>query len=158
HLAAAHATEDDHAAAATCWERVVALKPDLAAGHVELGSALRSQGQTTAAAECFRRALELDPGNLDAVLYQGGLEEELGNMAGAAALFRQARVLCPEAPAPLGELANLLRGRLPEADRQALADRLADATLSPRRRSNLLFGQAQVLDADGAYAGAAACL
>jgi hypothetical protein len=52
----------------------------------------------------------------------------------------------------------LLRGKLPDADRAALEQRLADAKLPPGVRFPLLFGMAQVHDARGEYAAAAACL
>jgi hypothetical protein len=59
----------------------------------------------------------------------------------------------------LSRLAILLRGKLPEPDRQAIRDlldspRWADAPA----RGPMLYGLAQVLDASGDYAQAAACL
>ncbi len=158
YLANAHAADEDHAAALPCWERIVALQPAQATPHNELGWALQEEGRLAEAAACYRRALELQPGHLDALLNQGGLHEELGELAQAEACYRRARSAQPAAAAPLARLATMLRGRLPEADRQAIPARLQRPGARAPARGPLLFGLAQVLDVRGDYAGAAACL
>jgi tetratricopeptide (TPR) repeat protein len=157
-LADAHAAEEDSAAALSCRERVVALRPTQAGAHSELGWALQDVGRLTEAAACYARALELQPDHAGALLHQGGLHEELGQLDQAEACFRRARTLYPQAAEPLARLATLLRGRLPDADLQALGARLDDPALPDGARGTLLFGLAQVQDARGAYAEAAACL
>ncbi len=167
-LANAHDADEDHAAALSCWQRVVELNPTFATGHNHLGWALQQEGRFAEAAACYRRALELQPRYLDALLNQGGLHEELGDMAEAEACYRRAQALHPRAPGPLARLALLLRGKLPEADRDAIEAQLgrsergraSDRSLPPRSpaRAPLLFGLAQVLDAQGEYAAAADCL
>jgi hypothetical protein len=52
----------------------------------------------------------------------------------------------------------MLRGKLPDADRALLEDRLADPKLGKGYRARLLFGLAHVLDARDDFAGAARCL
>jgi tetratricopeptide (TPR) repeat protein len=158
YLANAHAAELDAAAALPCWQRIVALQPTQAGGHSELGWALQDEGRMAEAAECYHRALELQPGHLDALMYSGDLHEELGELAQAEAYYRQAQSTHPWAPAPLGRLATLLRGKLPETDAQDLDARLQRLSARAPARGPLLFGRAYVLDARGDYAQAAACL
>lgn len=158
HLANAHVAEEDYAAALPCWERIVELQPARAGGHSDLGWALQEEGRLTEAAACYRRALELQPNHLDALLNQGGLHEELGEMAQAETSYRKARTAHAWSPAPLSRLATLLRGKLPDSERGFIQTGLQ--RLGPRApaRGPLLFGLAQVLDAQGDYAGAAECL
>jgi tetratricopeptide (TPR) repeat protein len=157
-LANAHADDEDYASAIPCCERIVALKPDHPQAHTDLGSAMLEEGRIAEAAACFRRALERQPDHVNALMKQGGLHEELGEMAEAEACYRLARDAEPEAPAPLACLATLLRGRLPDADREAVRDRLDDPRLGDGPRANLLFGLAHACDARGERAEAAACL
>ena len=79
-------------------------------------------------------------------------------MAEAEASYRRARAVDLKAPGPLACLATLLRGGLPDADRDAIRSRLDDPELDDGPRSNLLFGLAHACDARGDYAEAAACL
>ena len=166
YLANAHDADEDHAAALTCWQRVVELNPTVATGHNHLGWALRQEGRFAEAGACYRRALELQPHHVDALLNQGGLHEELGELAEAETCYRRAQTLHPRAPGPLARLAVLLRGKLPETDRDAIQRQLGcagagnDQSLPARSpaRGPLLFGLAQVLDARGKYAAAADCL
>ncbi len=88
----------------------------------------------------------------------GGLHEELGEMVEAENCYRRALAIRPQAPAPLACLATLLRGKLPDADRDSLRDRLDDLRLDVGPRGNLLFGLAHACDARGDHAEAAACL
>jgi tetratricopeptide (TPR) repeat protein len=165
YLANAHDADGDHAAVLSCRQRIVELDPTSATGHNRLGWALQEEGRFAEAAACYRRALELHPDFVDALLNQGGWHEALGEMAEAEACYRRARALQPHAPLPLARLALLLRGKLPESDRDAIRVQLGpgggdDQCLPPRSpaRGPLLFGLAQVLDAQGEYAGAADCL
>jgi tetratricopeptide (TPR) repeat protein len=165
YLANAHDADGDHAAALSCRQRIVELDPTSAAGHNRLGWALQQEGRFAEAAACYRRALELHPDFEDALLNQGSWHEALGELAEAEACYRRARTLQPHAPLPLARLALLLRGKLPEGDCDAIRVELRlggsdDQTPPPRSpaRGPLLFGLAQVLDAQGEYAGAADCL
>ena len=107
------------------------------------------------AADCFRRALELRPDHMEALLNQGGLHEELGETTPAEACYRQALSAHPRASEPLARLAALLRGKLPDGERQAARLLVNDPGLTDGPRSTLLFGLAQVEDAGGRYAEAA---
>ncbi len=158
YLADAHAADEDHAAALPCWERIIALQPTQATAHNDLGFAMQEEGRLAEAAACYRRALELQPEHLESLLNQGHLHEELGELAEAEACYRRAQSAHPWAPAPLSRLAMLVRGKLPEADRQAIEERLKVMSATAPARSPLLFGLAQALDARKEYRRAAECL
>jgi tetratricopeptide (TPR) repeat protein len=183
-LADAYDVGEQHAAAGAVWEKIIELTPGHAGAHSALGWSFQQQGRFAEAGDCYRRALELDPRLFAALLNRGSLHEELGELAEAEAVYRQARVLWPDAPNPLARLAQLLRGKLPGADRDAIEAQLAGpaaqclvsaggaippgapaAAAAPAPlpagssgRGPLLFGMAQVLDARGSYARAAECL
>ncbi len=158
YLANAHVANEDFTAAIPCCERLVALKPALATGHNDLGWVLQEEGWLTAAAAAYRQALQLQPNYVAALLNQAGLEEELGEFEQAETSLRRAQAISPRVPTPLARLATLLRGRLPDADREVIRGQLADAQLADGPRCALLFGLAQVHDARGEYAAAADCL
>jgi len=157
-LGDAHAAIEDFTKALPCFQRVVALRPEWALAHSDLGGALQEEGRLSEAGACYRRALELEPELFDGLINQGNLHEELGELVQAEDYYRRARKFYERAPGPLARLAVLLRGRLPDADRQAVRQRLDDTELAPGPRSALLFGLAQVHDARREYAEAAACL
>jgi tetratricopeptide (TPR) repeat protein len=156
-LAKAHGQAEDWAAAVPCCERRVAKKPLDADAHNELGWAYHGEGRHAEAEASYRRALELQPDHLDAWLNLGLLHEELGAMAEAEACYREAETRHPRAPLPLAQRAVLVRGRLPEADRDRLRFEMYRPT-APLVRLNLLFALAHVADARGEHAEAAACL
>ena len=157
-LANAHAADEDYAAAIPCCERLLQFHPDRAGWQNDLGWALQQEGRHDEAAESFHRALELEPEMLDAQINLGSLHEVLGDMVQAEIYYRQAHSQHPEAPRVLALLSHLLRDRLPQADQDAIVARLDDPNLHADARMGLLFGLAQVADAQGDYARAALCL
>jgi tetratricopeptide (TPR) repeat protein len=144
--------------AVACFRRVIELKPDFVEARNNLGCALRDQGKHREAADCFQQILQLRPDFAEAQLGLGSLHEQLGEFPEAEAAFRTALRMQPSLAQPHGCLANLLRGKLPDADRGALEERIADPQLSPESRAELSFALAQVLDARGEYARAAGFL
>jgi tetratricopeptide (TPR) repeat protein len=160
YLADAYGTDDNAPAALPCWERIVALEPEKATAHSGLGRALQEEGWLAEAAACYRWATRLEPDHAETLLNQGGLHEELGDLASAEACYRRLRSIDATALLPLARLATLLRGRLPDPDREAIRVGLNDPRTcgNSSGRGPLLFGLAQVLDAQGDYDGAAACL
>jgi tetratricopeptide (TPR) repeat protein len=154
-LAQAYFSEANYAAAIPCSERLIALKPHDAALHKDLGWLLQLEGRLDEAAACYRRALELQPDQIDALLYQGLLHANWGEPAEAEACYRRAHHAHPQAPGPLAQLANLLGGRLPEADRQAMLTRLGDPAVQGWPRAHLLFALAGGEDERGEYPAAA---
>jgi Tfp pilus assembly protein PilF len=149
---------EEPAEAVACYERAVSLQPDRAATHNSLGWALQEEGHLDEAVEHFHTALRLDPDLGGAQLNLGGVLEELGELTGAEAAFRTALRIQPRYAAAHARLATLLRDKLPDADRAALEERLADAKVSGEPRANLLFGLAHVLEGRGDYTRAAECL
>ena len=83
---------------------------------------------------------------------------ELGRIDEAIASVQEAIRLQPNHAEALWQLARLLRGKLPEADRAFLERRLAEPDLNDADRAKLLFGLAEVCDAKGEYEQAAALL
>src|SRR5207237_4443391 len=122
------------------------------------GWALQEEGRLAEAAEHYRAAAKLPTASGMAQLHLGGVHEELGELTEAESCFRAALCLQPDFALPHGRLATLLRGRLPDPDRAALEERLADPRLGQGPRARMLFGLAHVLDAQGDYARAADCL
>jgi tetratricopeptide (TPR) repeat protein len=157
-LANAHLDAEDHAAAISCFERLAASQPGLAQSHNELGWALQKDGRHAEAAEAYRQALDIQPGFRQALLNQGSLHEVLGEMAEAEGFYRRVLADWPGDPAALANLATLLRGRLPDPDREAVSARLDKPDLADGPHGDLLFAMAYVLDARGESGEAAACL
>ena len=158
-LAQLQGKRDEPGEAMRCWERVLALSPtEKAATHIGLGWALQEEGRLAEARAHYEQAARLEPGSAAAPLHLGGVHAEVGQMAAAEASFRAALRLQPRSAHPHARLAALLRDKLPEADRAALEERLADPRLEPAPRARLLFGLAHVLDARGEYDRAAGCL
>jgi tetratricopeptide (TPR) repeat protein len=157
-LAESYSDEQDYFHAISCWQRVLALAPETGPVHISLGWALHEEGLLTEAGEHYRSAVRLQPNSATAQLHLGGMHEEQGAMAEAEAAFRKAIKLQPSYALPHARLATLLRGKLPDADRMAMEQRLADPKLGRGYRSRMLFGLAHVLDARDDFAGAAHCL
>ncbi|MES2294145.1 MAG: tetratricopeptide repeat protein [Pseudomonadota bacterium] len=112
--------------AVTCYRQVLALKPDLAGAHHNLGNALFGQGNLEQAEASYRRALTLQPGlasarnNLGIILYERDRLDE------AVACYREAIALEPDYAEALNNLGAALcrRGAFDEGEaciRRALA-------------------------------------
>jgi tetratricopeptide (TPR) repeat protein len=157
-LAECYAESEDHSEAIRCWERVLALNPDRTSAHLGLGWDMQEEGRLNEAREHYLLAAKLQPNSASPQLRLGGLYEELGDLAEAESCFRKALQLQPDFTTPLARLATLKRSRLPDADRAVLEKRLTDAQLGDGHRARLLFGLAQVLDAQGDYSRATECL
>ncbi len=162
HLAELHRDLEDAESAIACWEKVVALSPadraELHDAHIGLGCALQDDGRYSEAKEHYEAAAEMQPGTGQSHLHMGSLHEELGDMVEAECAFRYAIHLQPGVAPPYGRLAMLLRGRLPEADVDAIEAFLRDPALDPVPRCHLLFGLAHILDDRAQYSRAAESL
>jgi tetratricopeptide (TPR) repeat protein len=157
-LAELHVDREESAQAIPCYEKGLALCPGRAVTHNALGWVLQEEGRLEEAGVRYREALRLAADFASAQLNLGGLHEEQGELAEAETCFREALRMQPRYALPHARLATLLRGKLPEADRAALEERLADPELGEEPRCNLLFGLAHVLDGQGEYVQAADCL
>src|SRR5205085_3747397 len=80
-----------HADAITHWSRALALNPNFAQAHMNLGNALREEGRVTEAVTHLRRALQLQPSpfthnNLGLALSTLGEREAVAHYQRAIAL------------------------------------------------------------------------
>ena len=157
YLARAHAVGNDLREAVACWQRVLALQPGQPGPHLGLASALEKAGRFAEAAEHLRTALALQPGSAEALVVLGSLCEQRGDLAEAEAAFRAALERDPVRTEAWRRLVRLLRGRVSEADRAALEQRLADPQLPEQDHVDLLFALAAVHDKGGTYDRAADC-
>jgi tetratricopeptide (TPR) repeat protein len=87
-----------YAAAIAAYERALALDPECADAHCNLGSVYFNQSRRSLARACYERALTLVPGHLEAHLNLATLLEEEGQDAGALRHYRRALALDPFAP------------------------------------------------------------
>jgi tetratricopeptide (TPR) repeat protein len=99
------------------YQKAVAIRPDLAETHANLGVAFRQLGRTNEAIAAFRQALALDPGLTGVYLDLGHLLASLGQDGEAVELYRQAGVVNSASAIPAFALGRhwLERGRFAEA-------------------------------------------
>jgi len=101
-----------------CAQTALRLAPDLAEGHIELGTVLQMHDWNWTAAEAsFRRALELAPGSADALRAAAVLARILGRPQQALDLFQRASAFDPLSARThrQGALMYLMLDRLSEA-------------------------------------------
>jgi tetratricopeptide (TPR) repeat protein len=165
--------------AVACYSRILELKPDYAEAHNSLGAALHDQGKLDQSAACYRRALDLRPDYAQAYSNLGITLQQQGRLDEAVACFRQVLQIemgsflsdrkdqqgasgsssRAEALDTLGEafgqLAIILRSRLPDDDLLAIKQLLTQSILRDDGRAALGFALAQTLDARRDYSAAA---
>lgn len=78
------------------YERALALDPDHADAHVNLGRLLHEEGAPAAAEKHYRAALEAEPGHETAAFNLGVALEDLGRIDDAVAVYRKAIALDPD--------------------------------------------------------------
>jgi predicted TPR repeat methyltransferase len=107
----------DYQAAESALERAVALRPDAAGLHNNLGVVLRSLGKGARAEEQFREALRLRPGDTSAEVNLACTLIDSAKYAEAVGVLRAALAKAPEHPEALNNLGTALRqtGRAAEA-------------------------------------------
>jgi tetratricopeptide (TPR) repeat protein len=140
------------------YRQALRLKPNYVNTLNFLGKALRHYGKIEEAIASYQQALSLKPDYADAHNNLGVAHTDLGRFDDAIASFREALRLQPKHAEALSRLTTLLRGKLPEADRAVIEQRLAEPDLKDSDRVKLLFGLAEVCDAKSEYAQAAALL
>jgi len=143
--------------ATACYQRMLKLDPEHAAAHNALGWLLQEAGRLAEAAEHLRRSLALRPEHAIAHVNLGDVYQKLGDFETAEMCFRAALQPEQSAGAALARLALLLGGKLPDADRAHIEDRLARSDAADPARIILLYGLAGVHDAQKRYARAADC-
>lgn len=88
------------------WGNTVAVRPDNARAHNNLGSALWRQGKAEEAAQHFERALELKPIYADAYSNLGNVRLRAGRIEEAVGLYRKALQLKPASASAHNNLGN----------------------------------------------------
>jgi tetratricopeptide (TPR) repeat protein len=157
-LAELQMERQEHALAIPCWERAISLSAHERPGaYISLGWSLQEEGRLSDAIEQYQTALRLQPEAPLARINLGGIHEELGEMDQAEAAYRAAIGAAPGFGLAHAKLATLLRGRMPDGDRAALENRLADPETNSSARARLLFALGLVLDARKEYTRAAEC-
>ena len=155
-VAAVLADTDRLDEAALSYDRALALEPRCVEACVGLGWVRHMQGRAREALALYERALALEPASTKVLVKLGLLLEEMGNDAGAERAFRDAQRCASDGASGHAPLANLLRGRLPEADFARLRQAARAPDVSDAVRADLHFATALVLDARQEYADAAA--
>ena len=145
-------------AAEQIFRQILAVQPDSAEAHANLGVVLKDQGKVDEAVASYRRALELKPELVLTHSNLGNALEEIGDLRGAEDAFRAALRHNPRLAAAHYHLAELLGSRLSPPDLAAQLRLLEDGSLTDAERSLLHFGLARVHDARAEYAPAAAHL
>jgi len=141
-----------------CYQKMLDLDSSPAAIHNALGLLLQDEGRLDESGAHLRSALRLRPDLAIAHVNLGSLYEKLGDFSAAEASFRAA-VPDQDASGPaLARLAMLLRGKLPDADRETIERRLAGSDSADPARVHLLFGLAYVWDGREHYTEAADCV
>ena len=156
-LAEAEVDREHYEEAIDCYQKIIERDPGDATAHNAIGWLLLEEGQLDLSAEHLRTALRMQPDLMVANVSLGSLHEKMGDFTAAEACFRTAVDDEAARSHALARLAMLLRGKLPDDDCKAIEERLADSNASDPARLNLFFGLANVWDARGRYAEAAAC-
>ncbi len=158
YLGSVREEQENYDDAITCYELALRHNPEYAEAHNRLGWVHYEQGRLTEAQEHFQSALRLQPDFPGARCHLGQVLQELGDLAASEQAFRGVLRDYPRHTGALAQLAMLLRGKLPQTDRQLMEQRLAEPELTDAGRSSLLFGLAHICDAEGDYERAAAHL
>ena len=143
----------------TQYQRALALRPNYAIAHNNLGTALLQLGRSQQALASFRDAARVDPQLGEAHLNVGLVSRALGDFPEAVARFRRVLALNPNWVTAISSLASLLAAA-PDASirHPAEAIRLADraVVLTLRRDANTLDVLAVAHAAAGDFDRAAA--
>jgi tetratricopeptide (TPR) repeat protein len=138
--------------AIACYHRAIALAPNQAAAHHNLGLASKAKGKLDEAIACFRTAIALDPKYTQAHYNLGLASRDKGKLDEAIACFHTAIALDPKFVNARGELglALMRQGQFSEAQK---ALRRCLALLPPNHpvrggTSRLLQQCQQLLDAE----------
>lgn len=114
----------DPAKAVEFYEKVVALKPDVAEAHNNLGVALQRMGDLERAAASFSTAVALDPNYVQALSNRGWAFVHQGDLVAAEKDFRSSLELAPDDQGALYGLARVLKSKRDYAGAQDALARL----------------------------------
>ena len=150
-LAVRYLDVGERALASEHLTRAIALAPEFADAHYNLGSARLAEGDVTSAIEAYRRAVELRPDYAEAHNNLGGLLASTGAPDEAAAHFRAAIEADPANAGAHFNLANLLFAR---GDAGTAIDHYRAALEAAPDDADTLYNLAVALRSTGADADA----
>jgi tetratricopeptide (TPR) repeat protein len=136
--------------------RAVELDHESAESHFKQGVALLRESRHTDAETCFREALRVDPTLATAWVGLSQLQAERGDIDASCESARSALAKSPTLAEAHWRLAITLKGRLPDAELQAIERLALDQSLPEKARAFLYYGLAAVCDDRGLYWQAAA--
>ena len=99
----------NHALAIDLIGRSLAIRPDDAEAHFDLGSIHQQQGELRAAVRCYRDALRIAPDAAEALINLGNTLKDLGEADEALACYRRAVSIRPEDAVAQFNFGNLCR-------------------------------------------------
>ncbi|MDB2466822.1 tetratricopeptide repeat protein [Planktomarina temperata] len=99
------------------YNKALAIKPDYATAHINLGSALKEQGKLEQAIEFYNKGLAIKPDNAEAYNNMGNALKEQGKLEEAIEAFNKARAIKPDYAAVYNNMGTALKeqGKLEEA-------------------------------------------
>jgi len=103
--------------AINAFKTVIAIKPDYAEAHSNLGNVLKDQGKLEEAIEAYNKALSLKPDYAEAYNNMGNILMDQGKLEGATEAYNKALSLKPDYADAYYNLGNVLKdqGKLEEA-------------------------------------------
>ena len=118
----------------------LAIKPDFAEAHSDLGNALKDLGRPAEAVASFRRALALRPDPAETHCNLGTAFAELGKLDAAIASCRQALALKPDFAEAHLHLASMKKHTEHDDDIRAMEHAYAKSAFGDGQRMHLAFG------------------
>jgi tetratricopeptide (TPR) repeat protein len=149
------AERGQHAEAAREFGKAVECDAGFAEAHHGLAVALLEQGKLDEAEPYFREALRLNPNLAISWAALARLQAERGDIELSCESARRALAINPELTEGFWRLAINLKGKLPEADFEAMKALLQARYLPPANRAMLLFAVATACDGRALYSQAA---
>jgi tetratricopeptide (TPR) repeat protein len=144
--------------AAASYAQALKLKPGFADAYRNLGRLQQNQGKLDEALATYQQVLRLQPDSAMSQCDIGNVLQDLADFEGAEQAYRAALRLDPGNVDALWGLAVQLRGKLPDADRATLENRLLEPKPINTDPGKVHFALAQVCDAKGEYELAASHL
>jgi tetratricopeptide (TPR) repeat protein len=141
--------------AVASYHKALAIKPDFAEAHNNLGSALRGLGKLDEAVASYHKALAIKPDFAEAHSSLGNAFQDLGQLEDAVASHHKALAIKPDFAGAHNNLGNVLQdlGKLDEAVasyQKALAIK-PNFALAHNNLGNVLQGLGQLEDAAASY-------
>jgi tetratricopeptide (TPR) repeat protein len=157
-LGALALARDQYDQAVRSYRRAAELDPLSSDAQHGLGMAFLDQGRLDLAESAFREALRLNPAYAMSQTGLARIQAERGDLEKSCALARRALEMRPNSAEAYHRLASNLKGRLPEAEVEAIRRLIDHKSLPDASRAMLRFGLAAVYDARGLYRESAALL